>query len=205
MTFCTDADLLAFEPALAGEAAFASQTLLAGTGLLSGSTFTISSGSLATSHVAQDMIIVLDGAVSGCYPIVSVNSTTALTLSALHENLPLPASVGSAADVPFAIRTFWPQRQIVSEMLRCACGADTPEQIVNPTSLKRSAALGTIQLIYAALSAMSPSEASYPVLAERYARMYRSAMRAVAVELDLNGDGATDSIRRLNHLELMRH
>ena len=44
LTFCNDIDLLHWEPNILRDAAFASQTLISGTGDLAGSTFTIPSG-----------------------------------------------------------------------------------------------------------------------------------------------------------------
>src|SRR5688572_11277597 len=88
MTFCTDIDLLYWEPNLFRDAAFASQTLLAGIGDVAGSTFTIDAGSLATSHITANMVIAItSGSVAGCYPIISVNSATQLTLGVLHDPL----------------------------------------------------------------------------------------------------------------------
>ena len=95
MTFSTDIDLLHWEPNILRDAAFASQTLISGTGDLSGTTFTLAAGSLATAHVTADQVIVLTGDISGCYPIVSVDSATQLTLSTLYDGLPLCESVAA--------------------------------------------------------------------------------------------------------------
>ena len=46
MTFCTDTNLLEFEPNICRDAAFVSQTLLSGSGDLAAASFTIDSGSL---------------------------------------------------------------------------------------------------------------------------------------------------------------
>src|SRR5687767_7938560 len=130
LTFCNDIDLLHWEPNILRDAAFASQTLISGTGNLAGSTFTIASGSFLTTHVAQDQAIILTGATSGSYPIVSVDGATQLTLSVLYDGLfptssvPAPSPPGTANGLAFAIRTFWPQRRIISELLLQAAGID---------------------------------------------------------------------------------
>src|SRR5687768_11476333 len=81
-TFCTDIDLLHWEPSILRDAAFASQTLLAGTGDLAGTMFTLDTpgASFTASHVEADHVIVLNGGTSGCYPIVSVDGATQLTI-----------------------------------------------------------------------------------------------------------------------------
>jgi hypothetical protein len=54
----------------------------------------------------------------------------------------------------------------------------------------------------------APSAAAEPanllVRAELYERLYRRALRAAAVEFDLDGDGEADTRRMLNVLELRR-
>ena len=78
MTFCNDIDLLHWEPNILRDAAFASQTLISGTGDLAGTAFSISSGSFTAAHVTGDMAIVLGGAVAGTFPIVSVDGAAQL-------------------------------------------------------------------------------------------------------------------------------
>lgn len=215
MTFCNDIDLLHWEPNILKDAAFASQTLISGTGNLAGSTFTISSGSYTASHVTNDLVIVLSGAVAGSFPIVSVDSATQLTISALYDGL-FPSSgsavasgVGTATGLTYAIRTFWPQRRIVSELLLQAAGldptdADAAAMIVNAQSLRRPCALGTLQMIYSALAAASATPENLNLRAEIYERLYRRALRSVTVEIARDGDGQGDLARALNVLSFER-
>jgi len=79
-TFCTDIDLLHWEPNIFRDAAFASQMLLSGSADLAGTTLTIASGSLIDSHVPADSVVVLGGTIAGSYPIVSVDSATTCTI-----------------------------------------------------------------------------------------------------------------------------
>ena len=219
MTFCTDTDLLHWEPNLLREAAFASQTLLSGAGDLAGTTFTVDAppgASLLAAHVAADQVIVLTGGTSGSYPIVSVNSATQLTLSVLYDGLypvggiPGAASpAGSALDLNFVIRTFWPQRRVVSDLLLAAAGLDPTRTdldlvVTNPQALRKPAILGTLHMIYSALAAAAAEPAALASRADLYERLYRRALRGSVVELDLNGDGAADTVRPLNVLQLQR-
>ena len=216
MTFCSDVDLLHWEPNLFRDAVFASQQLLSGTGDLNGTAFTLSGGSLTAAHVAANQVIVLSGTVNGSYPIVSVNSATQLTLSVLYDGLfpdtgtGIPSPAGVATAQPFAIRTFWPQRKVVSDLMIRAAGIDVESamlpqaQIVNKEVMRRPCVLGTLQMIYSALAAAVETPTSFQVRADLYERLYRRALGQVRVELDMNGDGAGDVVRRLSVLELVR-
>ncbi|MEA2709324.1 MAG: hypothetical protein QOF78_1925 [Phycisphaerales bacterium] len=215
LTFCNDIDLLHWEPNLLRDAAFASQQLISGTGNLAGSTFTIASGSFVTTHVTGDQVIVLTGATSGSYPIVSVDGATQLTLSVLYDGLfpvsgePTPTPPGTANGLSYAIRTFWPQRRIVSELLLQAAGLDpsdpdAEQKILNPEAFKRACTLGTLHLIYSALAAAAVEPTNLMLRVELYERLYRRAIRCATVKLDLNLDGRIDALRRLNVMDLER-
>jgi len=214
-TFCTDIDLLHYEPSICRDAAFASQTLISGTGDLAGSLFTIASGSFNAAHITPDQVIVLTGATSGSYPIVSVDSATQLTLSVLYDGLyptsgeAVPSPPGTAAGLAFVVRTFWPQRRIVSELLLSTCGLDpsdaaAADKILNPAALGRACTLGTLHLIYSALAAAAEDPEFYLPRLETYYRLYRRALESTRVQLDLNGDGVAEVVRALNVLELQR-
>jgi hypothetical protein len=214
-TFCTDIDLLHWEPNILRDAAFASQTLLAGTGDLAGTTFTLdSAGSFLDSHVEADQVIVLSGGTSGCYPIVSVDSATQLTISTLFDGLfplsgtPTPSPVATIIDLSFVVRTFWPQRRVVTELLLQAAGLDlvldNTSRVMNPQALRKPCALGALQMIYSALAAAAVDPSLYGIRAELYEGLYRRALRNARVELDLNDDGAADCARPLNVLQLQR-
>jgi hypothetical protein len=215
LTFCNDIDLLNWEPTIVRDAAFASQTLVSGTGDLAGSTFTIASGSFTAAHVAADQVIVLTGATSGSYPIVSVDGATQLTLSVLYDGLfptsgsPIPSPPGTAAGLDYVVRTFWPQRRIVSELLLQAAGldpadADVEQKILNAESLRRPCTLGTLHLIYSALAAAAEEPKNLVDRMQMYEGLYRRSLRNATVQLDLNLDGRLDTVRRLNVMNLER-
>ena len=214
MAFCTDTDLLHWEPNVLKDATFASQALISGTGNLTGTSFAISAGSFTASAVQPGMVMILTGAVAGCFPIESVNSATQVTLSVLYDGLfpeegaGAAVPVGSATGLTFVIRTFWPQRRIVSDVIQQAAGLESGEiaasAILNPHELRRACALGTLQLIYSAMAAASSSPAALNTRTELYERLYRRALRSAKVELDLNGDGKADVVRSLAVLELQR-
>jgi hypothetical protein len=215
-TFATDTDLLHWEPSLLrDDAAAVAQTLLAGTGTLAaGATFTIDSGSLIDAHVvAMDHVVALGAPINGAFPIVSVESATVLKLSVIYDQLypdegeGSPWAPGSGSGIAFDIRTFWPQRRIVSELLCQAAGVkleDASDRILNPDALRRPCVLGALNMIYCALAAAAAEPGYLVARAEMYERLYRRALRAVQVEIDLNDDGVAEVRRRLNVLELHR-
>jgi hypothetical protein len=210
--YATDLDLLHWEPNLLRDAAFASQTLISGTGNLAGTSFTISSGSFTDAKAQIDQLVKLGPPFDGTYPIVAVNGATEITLSVMYDGLfpesgdRVPGPVGSASAVTYAIRTFYPQRAIVSELILQAAGLK-PDQslaVLNPLALRRPCALGSLQMIYSALAAAATDPAHFVVRADLYERLYRRALRSAQVELDLDGDGVAESRRALNVLELRR-
>ena len=87
MVFCNDVDLLYWEPDVLKEAAFASQTLDSGTGDLAGTLFTVVTGSVfSTQRVEPGHVIVLSGAVAGCFAIVDLPESFRLHISVLNDD-----------------------------------------------------------------------------------------------------------------------
>jgi len=209
MVFCNDVDLLYWEPEILKDAALASQTLDSGTGDVGGTSFTkVTGASFVDQKIEAGQVIVLSGSIAGCFAITYVSSATGLEISALYDDLfpetgspPAAVGVGTASGLSFAIRTFWAQRKVVSELLMQAVGLvpgttqANSAVILNPEALKRACALGTLQMIYSAIAAVASEPAKYNVRADMYERLYRRALLAAQVDLDLNGDGLVDSRR----------
>lgn len=216
MPLTTDTDLLYWEPNLFRDAQFASQLLIAGTGTLSGSAFVIDAGSLTAARIEAGHVLVLTGAVAGSFPIVQVSSDTSLVLSVLYDGIfpPLssvtPIPIGSAADLAFAIRTFSPQRRVVTDLLLRAAGLepaatdDPTSPVLNPDALRRACTLGSLQMIYNALAAAATEPADLKIRAELYERLFRRALRQSSVEIDTNDDGQPDRIAHLGTLQMRR-
>jgi hypothetical protein len=212
--FCTDLDLINWEPNICRDAAFASQTLMSGTADLSGTTLTIATGSFLDAHVEPNQVVVLSGSIAGSFAVVSIDSATSLTISVLYDALFGDAAeaspVGSATGLGFVIRTFWPQRQVVSEILQQAAGILPGDSrtvdavILNPQALRGPCILGTLQLIYSALAAIADAPREYAVRAELYERLYRRALHSTLVEIDLNGDGIAECRQQLDNVQLVR-
>jgi hypothetical protein len=107
------------------------------------------------------------------------------------------------------VRTFWPQRRIVSELLMQAAGldpadADVEQKILNAEALRRASTLGTLHLIHSALAAAAEEPENLLHRVALYEGLYRRALRSATVQLDLNLDGRLDTVRRLNVMDLQR-
>jgi hypothetical protein len=179
-------------------------------GNLAGITFSLEVGSFDSAHIAAGQVITITNSpiVAGCYPIVSVNSSTELTLSVLYEGLranpPVPSPIGTATDLDFSICTFRPQIDIVSQMIDEAAGV-AGATVTNPEVLRAPCVLGTLQMIYRALAATAEDPVPLLVRADLYERLFRNALRtAAAVELDTDADGVGDVKRPLHFLQLVR-
>jgi hypothetical protein len=218
MVFCNDVDLLYWEPDLLKEAALASQMLDTGSGDVSGTGFVAATGaSFIDQKIEAGQVIVLSGTISGCFAITAATDATNLQISVLYDELfpqtgaaPPSVGVGTGSGLTYVIRSFWAQRKVVSDLLMQAVGIvpGTSEEetavILNPQALRRVCALGTLQMIYSALAAVATEPALLNVGAVLYERLYRRALLAAQVDLDLNGDGLVDSRRSPGLVRLCR-
>lgn len=210
MTYATDTDLLHWEPALFKDATLPSQTLIAGTAAVTGTAVTIAAGSFTTAGIVAGHVLTLGTPLEGSFPIVAVSSATVLSVSVLYDRLTPddtdtpPRPIGSGTNVPYTIKTFLPQIGIVSEMLRRVLEVSDAAQILNPLALRRSAALGTLQMLYSAAGAIALDDVKLSAKAVFYERLYRRALRVAKVEIDQNGDGVRDSIRCPGIVQLRR-
>ena len=215
MTFCTDIDLLHWEPNLLRDAAFASQTLIGGTG----------DARRHELHDRQRLVRRLEGegrpgdrarrAARRDVPdrrrrqrdAADAERDVRRAVPDPQRAEPVPGPIGTAGSIAYAVRTFWPQRLIVSELLLQAAGLEprpSRDAVLNPDGAEAPVHAG-----HAAddlhrprrrrcgpdglLGARRPVRAPVPP---------RAAQRDV--EVDLDGDGIPESRRALNVLELRR-
>lgn len=217
-SFSDDIDLLSYEPNLFKDAAWASQALYAGTGDLAGTTLTLVTGTLTDRPVVARQVVVLSGAsINGSYPIVTRVSDTQLIISTLYDDLLSEGSAASACPVgtvtglTVTIRTFSPQAATVGGLIVSACGInpgtsdEQDVQIVNADALRTPSILGTLAMIFSAMSGVEGAPASYAVRAGFYERAFHRAVRSIRVQLDTNGDGVADVVRPLDLVQFYRH
>ncbi len=142
---------------------------------------------------------------------MSVDSGTTCTLSVVYDGLdetpPIPVPPGNAADVNVAIRSFFPQRKIVSDLLSRMAGVEPGGEatILNPQVFKKPCALGTLHMIYNAMSTASfENRADLIIRAELYHRMYRKSLRDTVAVVDTDGDGVANYRRPLRLIHFAR-
>ncbi len=211
MSFAKDRDLLVYEPLLFRDVAWSGQRLhesggvtVAGTSLLVVGADFVSAG-IDAGHVA-----VVDGL---ALEIVSRQTTTQLEVSLLRAkrdgaNLPPPAVTNGT----MTVCSFGPQLEMAHEqLLRCAgielsdAGATPGEMdITNSADLIGVEALGALHLIFAAASAMAGPNSLLWTKAKMYRKRFAAHRDRAMVEVDLNGDGSPDAIRRFNTLQFVR-
>ncbi len=215
--YATDKDLLHWEPNVMIDAATVAQHMVSGSGTLEGTTFSISESgdvTLADAHVAAGHVIVFTGeTISGSFPVLSIVNPTKLSLSVLYDQIIAPvdeapaSAVGWGEALNFVIRTFYPQRSAATEAVLEAARIkpdDAESKILNPTALRRPCVLGTLQLIHAGLAAGAEDPTHELAQSDLYGRLFYRALRAVTLELDLNGDGLVDERRSMSVVEMRR-
>ncbi|MGF1632593.1 MAG: hypothetical protein ACFCVE_01980 [Phycisphaerae bacterium] len=208
MTYCTDIDLLHWEPTLFAEAGFAAQTLFTGEATLAGTALTIASGSFTDAQVQAGQVALLTaGAFVGAFPIATVDSATQLTISTFYDRYEQePVSPAAPSSVTVSVRTFWPQREVISRMIDEAAGLDAAagQTILPGDGVRRACVLGSLRMIFNILDAASENTPQWGYRAGLYMNLYRRALRAATVQIDTNGDGVADVRRKLSLLELVR-
>jgi hypothetical protein len=175
MTFCSDTDLLYWEPGLFADAAGVAQKLLSGEATVNGPAVTIGiSQSLPDAGVVAGSVITFSGGdVQGSFPIVSIDSNTQLTMTALYDGLDAetlePALVADATSQQYVIRTFYAHRRSATEEILIAAGLDPTAtdglSILNPQALKRPCVLRALWMIYTARAGAAMASAAAAVQA----------------------------------------
>lgn len=205
--FGQDRDMLAIEPHAFTDALWAGRRLASGTAGVASTTLTTTSStaSFLDAQAQSGQVVVFNGVP---LEVTAVTSGTELEVSRLRastDDQAITPAPGSGAS--FTLVSFAPQRGIVHRQLIGMLGLDRPEgpgieTIVDLEPLKHAEALGTLHLVYAAASALSGPSSSLGARAVMYADMFARARRALAVGLDLDGDGEIDATRRpvLSHL-----
>jgi len=180
MTYCTDFDLLQYEPNLATEAAMIAQELTAGSGTLDANRLAIHSALPAiSSKLLVGAIAVVGGAVGGSFPIERAPAgskpvpTLVLTMKGLTDRLPTPAQ--------FSVRTFYPHRRVISDLLRGlrASSRNAAMPTHDDAALRRACALGTLHLIYSTLATAVHDRADLLIRAQVYQQLYRKALKNI--------------------------
>jgi hypothetical protein len=212
MYFCQDVDLMAWEPGVFLEAAFAHQALVKeAAGTLTGTALALTSGSLAAlvpGMVAQATLA--DGSLTQLLEVVSVSDATHATVSALRgrssEALVAPLTGGS---VKVTVVTFQPQIAAVGDGLFGLLGiVSDRDSSPAPAScdlrgFRAAAIFGTLAAIYRTLvDAKSATNITFSKRAY-YEGLAESARRQLAATIDCDGDGVPEE-RVLSGVQALR-
>lgn len=209
--FITDRDLLLLEPNVFRDAGWIGQRLLQGTGSITGTTLTLTSGSLTAAGIAPGHVLVYDAVP---VEVLAVTSATVATVSLARAHssdaaIP-PPSLGSK---PVVCWTFRPQIALVHTQVLRMLGIDpdapagepvSEASIVNPGALTLAEIAGALHLVYAAASALSPADSALPARAQMYRQRFGEERQHAVARIDLDGDGEADATRRLNLIQFTR-
>jgi hypothetical protein len=207
VNFSNDVDILKYEPMLFGELHLPWQVLAAGNGgTLSGTTFTASGADFVSAPVTTGQVIYLqsaDGSLDGMYEIVSVNSATELTVSAIRKDSDdEPIAPPAAIDIYYRISTFGPQATEVGFQLTeyFGIGPGNPvsdvdtENIIDTNALKRASVFAVISSVYAMLASKDKDE-NFWKKSLHYQRLFEKAKERCQLSIDIDDDGVTDITR----------
>lgn len=211
--FATDRDLLMFEPRLFFDVSWASQKLVdsasGGSINSAGDTLTLSGGTFDSLGIGEGFVVI-----AGATPLEVVErlSATQVRISRLRASAGdalIPAASGSGLKV--VIHTFRPQIAIVHRQVMRMLGIEpgggsSPREsdITNPSSLVPAEALGALHLIFSSAAALVGGDSTLWVKARMYEERFRRERRRVVAEIDLDGDGRADTIRRASAAQFMR-
>jgi hypothetical protein len=210
--FATDRDLLALEPSLFKDIAWAGQRLISCLGSSSGNTLTITpaEADFATASIGPGHVVTVNDIT---YEVVEVLTGTTATISRLRadpEGPVLPPE--AAAGKPVQLSTFAPQLQTVHDQLLRLLDIEPSDpdaspaeaDITNPRALTPIAAVTTLHLIYAAAAALAIPGSTLWHRVTYYRHRITEERPRIAALIDLNGDGLPDATRRLSTFALLR-
>ncbi len=207
LTFCTDTDILKYEPVLFGELHLRSQVLTAGTGgQLSQAAFTAGGADFVGSQVSAGGVVYLrsaDGLLDGGYEIVSVDSATQLTVSVVRaDQASEPIVPPAASEIAYRISTLAPQASDVAFQLTEHFGikpgdpaSDIDVQdILDPDALRKTSVFRVISTVYAMLASKTKDENLWKK-SVHYQRLFERARERCHLSIDMGTNHLADVTR----------
>lgn len=215
MPLTTDTNLLRFEPNLFSEVQWHALRLLKATGAVSGTTLTISAfdTNFDGAQLEPGMVVLIN---SVPHEVVAKLSATTAQISRLRatptDGLIPPAPVTGAEVV---LQTFRAAIAIASKNVFRKLGLDpaqpatdasgAPSPVVtDPGSLEHLASLVTLAALYHSASEIESPGGLASRRSLRYQQLASNERRALAAQIDTDGDGLPDATRRSNVVPLIR-
>ena len=207
--FAMDRDLVIVEPGLFREVKWNGQRLLSGTGDLSGTTLTLTSGSFVDSGIEAGHVVLID---SVPMEVASVESASVATVSILRSDTSSNVIPGQDANGALVeVFTFEPQIEIVHRQVMAMIGIDLDDDeglgdaaVTNPGALVVLEALGALHLIYASAGAPGRGGEAFLERSRVYQQRFSMQRGVVVVLIDLDGDGIAETRRHPNSFVLTR-
>ena len=211
MALIDDRDLLIREPSLFLDASSVGTSVLSeADGVVASTTLTSASSDFVTASIDLGHVIVVDGE---ALEVISRTDATNLVVSrarALVTDARIAPGDGSALSLE--VITFTRLIAEVQAWVLGALGIDASDPvtpldetaILNPAEVEPLIALRTIAQVFAAASAIAPTDASLTQRATLYAGLAADARRQAKAVIDLDGDGIADATRHLDVVSLRR-
>lgn len=211
--FALDRDLLALEPTLFRDMQWAGQTLAKGALVSSevGAQFDFDVDLSARGVGAGNVVVALGVS----YEVAELLGTTefrvTLPRDTLESDVVAPGSIGSGLGW---IVTFKPQIAVAHRNLLAMAGIDadappapevvTEASIVNWRSLRYIESLAALKLIWTAAGVGLDEKHPANQRGAEYGARFREARQSAVLEIDTDGDGKADAVRRLGAVWLVR-
>jgi hypothetical protein len=213
--FATDRDLLVLEPYLFRDHAWVGQRLARGIGSITDNVLSFSTVDveLDLAQVAAGCVVTVLGTsyeITGGVASASAQ-VSRLRSSATGTNIAVADTTGADA----WIVSFRPQIAMVHRQILRMAGIepDAPapiggrlgaSAITNGNALVTLESLGALHLIFAAAASIAGPGSPAATRASMYRDLFREERLRAEVELDSDGDGLPDVVRRLNVARLVR-
>lgn len=201
--FAQDRDLLMYEPRLFLDVVWVGQRLLVTTGDVAGGVLTCDGLDFSAYEIGAGHVVNFDGA---SWEVVQLLGATQLGVSLPRASVDDPMiPPPDMSDAVTEFYTFRHQLLEVHERILRMLGIEpgstdgvTETSIVNPDSLRRLEALGALHLIFAAASASATGSSAdvFAAKAEMYLKRFRDERERVGAQIDTDGDGKADAVRR---------
>lgn len=209
MNFSTDRDLLVLEPSIFHDMPFiAQQRIRATDAAITGVTLSSASSNFTTAQIgAGSVVLVANQAFEVLARIDDHTLTISMPRNAAADGA-IPSTI-TGTNQALVARTFAPQAALVADTLLRMIGLDPDDPrrhdtIVSVGTMSMLEALGTLERIYSAATAVNQTDVSIRFKAADYRKRFGAACRSARVLIDTDHDGLGDVTRQPGVANLTR-